>query len=273
MYGIIKIFNFIFDLFFAPFKNLSPIWALIVISLITGVVMLIIFRYVSNQEAIKKAKDKIKAHIFELVLYRDNLKIIFKALLKIFKYNAIYLKQTIIPLVVIIFPVAIILIQINYRYQFRPLSNGETVLVKLKLNAGAEQQNNVALSPTNEIAVETPVLYIPGNREFDWRIKIKKPGAHQLLFNVDNQQIIKSVATGSHLNLISPAKVKNSFFKLFFNPTEKPLPDGTAVESIEINYPDQQLKIFGKSVHWLVVFFIVSLIAAFGLKGVFGVEL
>ncbi len=274
MYALLNIFNLIFNLFFKPFKNLPPLWPLIVISVVTGILMLLIFRSVSNQSAIKKAKDKIKAHIFELVLYRDNLKIITTALLKILKYNLVYLKQTIFPLLVIFLPVIVILIQINFRYQYRPLKDGETALVKLKWQTKAGKlPESLSLTSTEKISVETPPLRIPELNEVDWRIKIIKPGAEQLSFDVNGQTVSKSVATSTEMQMISPTKTNNSFFRLFFNPAEKPVPGAIGIESIEVTYPEQELKIFGWKTHWLVVFFIVSLIAAFGLKGVFGVEL
>ena len=270
-----KVINFIFDLFFYPFRYLSPLWGLIVISGITGILMLIIFRYTSNQKAIKKAKDKIKAHIFELVLYKDNLRIIMKALVSIIKYNLAYLKQTIIPLLFIIVPVILILIQINFRYQFRPVKVDESVLVKLKLNQDLTDQDElVILKTTDKIRVETPVLRIPEKNEFNWRVRIVSNGIHELKFIIGNDQVVtKTINALPQLAMVSPVRVNQAFFKMIFNPTENPLPHGSLVQSIDVKYPDRQLKMFGWNIHWLVIFFIVSLLAAFTLRGVFKVEI
>jgi hypothetical protein len=60
-------------------------------------------------------------------------------------------------------------------------------------------------------------------------------------------------------------------FLLF--PTEPPLAPATGIRSMEIKeWPHRDLSILGLNVHWLIVFFAVSLIASFAVKGVFGVE-
>ena len=101
---IVKIINVLFQLLFFPLRVFPEIWSLTIISVVTGIVMLIIFRYTSNQKVIRETKNKIKAHIFELVFYKDNFKIIAKAIGKIMRYNALYLKQTIIPLLFVFIP-------------------------------------------------------------------------------------------------------------------------------------------------------------------------
>jgi len=271
---VIKAINFIFKLMFFPFEKLPPIWGLAAISLVTGIVMLIIFRYTSNQTAIKKAKDKIKAYIFELVLYKDNLRVILKALGNIIKYNFIYLKQTLKPLLVIVVPVMLILIQLNFRYEYRSLNPDESVLVKLCLNDHKNFDDlNVSLNVPTEIEVETPVLRIKDQKEFDWRIKVKAPGQHEIIALVGDEKVKKSIKVSQNIPMLSSIKVYPEFFKMLFNPAETPLPKESNVESIEVKYPHRQLKVFNQNVHWLVIFFIISIISAFGLKGVFKVEI
>jgi hypothetical protein len=44
------------------------------------------------------------------------------------------------------------------------------------------------------------------------------------------------------------------------------------VKAIEVKYPDRENKLFGLGVHWVITFFVVSLVAAFALKGVLKTE-
>ncbi|KPK36115.1 MAG: hypothetical protein AMK70_03465 [Nitrospira bacterium SG8_35_1] len=65
--------NSFFRLMFYPFENLTPVWGMIWISLVTGIVMLGIFRLTSNQRGIKKSKagyKKVKSK--GLCLYSGN---------------------------------------------------------------------------------------------------------------------------------------------------------------------------------------------------------
>ena len=54
-----------FDLLFAP-SALSPWLGMVVISLLTGFVLLFVFRYTSNQQGIRAAKDRIIAPALSL---------------------------------------------------------------------------------------------------------------------------------------------------------------------------------------------------------------
>ncbi len=269
---LINILNSVFDLLLYPFKSLAPIWGLLAISVLTGILMLIIFRYTSNQKAIKKAKDKTRAHILELVLYKDNLKVISSALANILKYNFAYLKQTIIPLVFIIIPMLLILIQLNFRYQYRPLKSGESALVKLKL--GKTESEVVSLIESENLMVETPALYIPEENEYDWRVRIKNSGMHNMNFEINESTVVeKAVDASDNFSMIAPVRVNYNFLRMVFNPAENPLPAMAKVSTIEVSYPNRQLSVFGINVHWLVIFFVVSLVAAFSLKGLFKVEI
>lgn len=266
--------NDIFRLIFYPFEKLPLLWGLVGISIVTGIGMLVVFRYTSSQKAIKQAKDRVKAHIFELFLYKDNLRIILKALVNILKYNGAYLKQVLIPLFIIIGPMILILVQLNFRYGYRPLRPNESVTLKLKLNRQMKNNDvNVLLDVPDAIVVETPVLRIYDNREFNWRVKGTSPGRYELAFFIEDERVRKSIRVSPNLEMVSPVRVSSNFFKMLFYPTENPLPHESKVESIEVTYPSRDIKIFNRNVPWIGIFFIVSVAAAFALKGMFKVEI
>ncbi|NOY59399.1 MAG: hypothetical protein GXO75_10810 [Calditrichaeota bacterium] len=274
MVFVLKVINFFFQIIFYPLKFVPEIWALIIVSVVTGIVMLVVFRHTSNQKAIKKTKDRIKAHILELVLYKDNFKIIFKAIGSIFRYNGRYLRQTIIPLVIVFIPVILILIQLNYRYQFRSFYPGERTLVKVKLNGEtSENFDKIKFLNSPNYRIETPALRISGASELDWRVQILNAGKFDLIFENGGDTIKKAVNRTDRISVLSPKRQKFSFAEYLFCPTEKPIAENKLIKSIEILYPHKRMNVFGFNVHWLVVFFVVSLIAAFGLKGVFHVEI
>ena len=49
--------------------------------------------------------------------------------------------------------------------------------------------------------------------------------------------------------------------------------DDTAIVSVEVTYPTLPLTVFGWELHWLVIFFVVSMAAGFALRGPLGVEI
>jgi hypothetical protein len=58
-----------------------------------------------------------------------------------------------------------------------------------------------------------------------------------------------------------------------FNPGEKPVPGNFSIASVEVAFPARKMDVFGLGVHWLVVYFVLSVMFGFAFKGVFKVEI
>ncbi len=110
------IFNFLFDVFFYPFRSVDPIYGLCAIALLSAIIALRIFKYTSNQEGIKRVKARIMGHLLELRLYKDDIRIVISAQINILKYNMVYLRYTLKPLMFMIIPISIIMINTASRY-------------------------------------------------------------------------------------------------------------------------------------------------------------
>jgi hypothetical protein len=262
------------DVFFAPFRSLGPWPGMIVISLITGVGMLLIFKKTSNQEAIKRAKNQIKARLLEIRLFKNDTGGSFRSMGAILGANFRYMGHALRPMLVMLIPVMLILAQLNLRYGAESLAKGGQALVKMKLTEGTSAEATaISLKAPAGVTVETPPLRIEEEGEVDWRIRGDAAGLHRLTFDVGGTPIEKSVS----VNQSSPAKVatirSGKFWDLFLTPGEKPLPKNSMVESIEVVYPSYRLPLFGGGINWLVAFFVLSMIFGFGLKGVFKVEI
>jgi hypothetical protein len=269
-----SILGAVFDGFFAPFRSLGPWPGMIAISLVTGVLMLLIFKKTSNQEAIKRAKNQIKARLLEIRLFKNDTGGSFRSLGAILGANFRYMAHAVRPMLVMVIPVLLILSQLNLRYGAESLAKGGQALVKMKLAEGTSAEATaISLRAPAGVTVETPPLRIEEEGEVDWRIRGDAAGLHRLAFDVGGAPIEKSVSVGQ----ASPAKVatlrSGKFFDLFFTPGEKPMPKNSPAASIEIVYPPQRLPLFGGGVHWLIAFFVLSMIFGFGLKGVFKVEI
>ncbi len=169
-------------------------------------------------------------------------------------------------------PVVLILIQLDLWFGYRPLKPGESVLLKVKLDR-SPLQTDLTLQPSPGVEIETPPLRIEEEKEIDWRVKATQDGDHALTFTLNDQSFTKQlVASQRPLAKISPARVANRFFDRLLAPGEPPIPAGLPVTRVEIVYPGQEMNLFGFSMHWLIAFFILSIIFGFGLKGFFGVE-
>ena len=273
MISFVNILNSIFDLIFAPFSNMAPVWAISVISLVTGVVMLIIFRYTSNQDGIKGAKEKIKGYLLEVRLFNHDLQQMLKSQKKILSTNLTYMRYSVTPMLVMIIPVIFILVQLDSRYAFRPFNAGEKAVISLKLDDGVSiNEADVELKLPEGVKLDAMPLRIENENEIDWRVIVEKEGNYELIFNVRGKSYTKKLSALPVLGRVGATIEKVNYEHLLLTPAETPLSSESAVQEIRIDYPEMKLMFWGVDVHWLIVFFVLSIISAFGLKGVFGVQ-
>jgi len=265
----------IFEFIFFPFRNLSPWIGMILISLLTGLLMLIVFRYTSNQEGIRKVKNKIKAHLLELRLFKDSLALSLKAQGNILRNNLKYIGYSGKPLLVMIIPLVLILIQLNFWFAYQSLRPGEATILKVKLKEGQNVLDlDLFVEPPPSLAIETPPLRIEEEEEINWRLRAMEKGLHSLTFKINGQSFIKKVAVDQKpLTKISPLKVQQNFIDELFNPGEPPLPRDLPIKSIEVKYPAKNMNLFGWHLHWIIVYFSLSIIFGFALKGVLKIEI
>jgi len=270
-----SILNGMFKIFLFPFQNINPWFGMIFISLLTGLFMLFIFKLTSNQQGIKKAKNKIKAHLLELRLYKDDLRTSLKAQGNIILSNLKYMNFSLKPLLVMIIPIILIIIQMNFWFAYDSLETGEKALLKIQLAEGYRPtETNVNIQSHDGIKIETPPLRIDESGEIDWRFSANKKGLHELKIQVGENLVTKSISVNQKpLSKISPLKRRKSFLNQILYPVEKPLEKSSSVKLIEITYPSSGFHIFGIKIHWIITFFILSIIFGFSLKGLFGVEI
>jgi uncharacterized membrane protein (DUF106 family) len=268
-------FGKIFDVLFLPFRSLSPWVAMILVSFLTGLLMLFVFKWTSNQKGIQKVKNKIKAHLLELRLYKDNLGLSLRAQGNILRANLRYIGYSAKPMLVMIVPLILILIQLNFWFGYDSLSLDEPSILKIKLK---ESQNPletaVKIEPSSALVMDDYPVRIEETREIDWRFFAREAGVHQLSITVDGQTITKKISVDQRpLSRISPLKPNKNFIRQALYPNEPPLDGSLPVQEIEILYPDKKMDLFGWGIHWLIAYFALSIVFGFAFKGIFKVEI
>jgi uncharacterized membrane protein (DUF106 family) len=275
---IASILNAIFSVIFAPFRSLHPAIGLIVLSVLTGIVMLLIFGRTSNQRAIRGAKAKLKAHIAEIWLFRDDLGQMLLATVRVLGHTARYFAQSLRPLLFIFIPVLIILVMIGARYELRPFRAGERAILAVHVTDPTwAEGDRVTLTGSGGVTVSSPALRMPAQGEINWEIRADAPGRHSVTLQTPNGELAKEITVSDDRRAsvmpLAPSRAAAFSTRFLEFPVEPPLPAGSGVRWIEvIGWPHRELSIFGLGVHWLVLFFVVSLVAGFAVKDLFGVE-
>lgn len=265
MAGVNSIITRCFDLLLAPWAWSA--WAgLVFISVITGAVLLMVFRFTSNQRGIRTTKDQIISHLLEVLLYRDEIRVVLRAQARLARDNLRYLGYAVVPLACMIVPVAFLLVQTDLRFGHRPLRPGETAIVAVKLQPGVDL-DEVSLSPSPGVEVETLPLRIAALDEVDWRVRAASAGRQELRFAVAGREFTKQIVVGDVGGPVSTARVAGGVWQQFLNPGEPPIPPGIAAKSASVSYPSAEMELLGWRVHWVWPWLLISMAFGYALKG------
>jgi hypothetical protein len=266
-----------FDALFYPFHSVSPWFPLALLSFLAGIFMLLVFRFTSNQTAIRRMKDRMQAHLLEVRLFSDQLSVVLRAYGRILRWTLAYLAQTLVPLAVMTVPLAILLIQLDFRFGHQALRPRDLFLVKV-LAAGDASLENTSLRLPDGLVLTAPALHIvhtPENQqEVNWRLEAQRPGEFSVEVDVADKSFSKQIIVAESVSTarLSPARVRPEWMEFFLESSEPPLPPDSPIHHILVVYPHRSLALGHWELHWLVPFFVFSLIAAFALKGVFRTE-
>jgi uncharacterized membrane protein (DUF106 family) len=260
---------------FLPFISLNPWAAMIFISLLTALLMLLIYKKTSNQAGIKKVKNQIKANLLEIRLYQNDFRTLLSTQKDLLLANARYLAYNFKPLLVMIFPIFLLLAQMNLWFGYRSPEVNETLLLKVRFIEPVEVDKlSLNLGTPAGVVVDSQVLRIIDENEADWRLKVQNQNRQPLVVTVNNERYLKSVLVSRNsVSRISTVRVKKNLWQELLYPGEKPLPADSYVKKIEIVYPEKKLVFLGIRFHWLVAYFLLSIILGLAFKGWFKVEI
>ena len=119
-----------------PFAS-SPLLALLLYSAVSGVLMTIIFRYTSNQKAIRAAADRTRAMMLRMRLFKDDFEVALQCQAELLKATGKRLLHSLPPMAVMIIPFFLVLTQLALWYEHRPLEAEEASVLELHVTPEA----------------------------------------------------------------------------------------------------------------------------------------
>jgi len=269
-----KALGSIFDTLLAPLAMLPPLASLAIVSLITAVVMLLVVRRTSNQKALDQVKRRIHAALFEIRLFNDDLRAIFRAQAEMLRHNVTYLRLSLAPMLWMIVPFVFLIAQLQFQYGYDGLDTGRPVLVTAHLRPGDQNRaESATLEAPDGIRADTGTVWFPGAQELMWRITPLAAGDYDLRLRIGGQTLTKTLHVSSRVARRSPSRLEPGLVNTILYPAEAPLPSDAPVTAISVAYPERDIDVFGWRVNWMIVFFVLSLLFAFALRKPFGVTL
>jgi uncharacterized membrane protein (DUF106 family) len=266
---------------FRLFLLTSPLAIVIVVSLVVGLLMVVLFGYTSDQKAIGIAKDQLKAHLLAVRLYRDQIPVVMGSYGKILRGTGRYLKLAFKPLLYVIIPITLLIVQVDRYLGETPIPVGAPFLLTVDLTGqslngqsnGSDALNDVNLDLPPEIATTAPPVHVPAESAIVWRLVGSKEGKYEVRVAAGGQSAAKAVRVGDGLLRISTVRLRGHFWERMFWSAEPALPENTPFDSISINYPDRYIDVAGYGMNWIWLFFILSMVAGFIFKEVLGIKI
>jgi uncharacterized membrane protein (DUF106 family) len=250
----------------------SPLAIVIVLSLVVGLVMVVLFGYTSDQKAIGVAKDQLKAHLLAVRLYRDQIPVVMGSYGKILRGTGRYLKLAFKPLLYVIIPITLLMVQIDRYLGATPIAPNAAFLLTVHTTGGAAT-NDFTLDLPSEITMTAPPVHVAAENEVVWRLAGSKDGKYEVRIVAGSDSVEKAVCIGSDLPRISTIRLRGHFWERMFSSAEPALPENGPIESISINYADRDIDIAGYGMNWIWLFFILSMVAGFIFKELLGIQI
>jgi hypothetical protein len=256
----------LFDWLLAPFERFGPPTALLIWSVIIGVLAAVVFRYTSNQQALRAAADQVRASLLAIKLFQDDLGVTLRCQLELLAAIARRLWHSLPPLAVMIVPMVLILTQVGLRFEHVPLRSGEATVVQLRFSPDAWQRyRDVSIQVSDGATVETPALRDDDEHTVYWRVSSVEPKPFEVSWQLDDRLIAKRVEVTESIETLQPVSVQRpgtSWFDQLLHPAEQPFSAQSPVMAILVQHERRSTPIFGWDLPWWLTFLIVSCVAA-----------
>lgn len=234
----------LFNTLMRPLAGLHPEASCALLSTIIVALLLLLFKYISLQRHIEVVKDRMTACVLGVWLYRDQPRMIGRCQLAATLHGFHYLGLSILPLLIIAIPMCLTLTEMNAWYAYRPLSSGESTLVRMSFAESVPpEQVGAVLRPPAGVNVDA--AHVDKSRgEVLWRLTCRETTSEPLRFDVGGLTIDMPLSVGGDAARIAATRRVFGFWnrlEFWDDPVaDPPLPADGPVRSIHVQYPQRR---------------------------------
>ncbi len=250
----------------------NPLWLVLAISVAVGLVMVFVFRFVSNQKAIRRAKDRLKANLLAVRLFQDQLPVVLRAYGRILAGTGSYLRLAFTPLLTVFLPILFLMVQLDRYFGWEPAQPSQQFLVEAHVRTPQALEQAKLLLPSG-LQQSAPAVHVPDENTVVWRVLAQHAGKYDIHVETADDAVAKEVVVSTGLARLSPVRLRGDLLERIFSSGEVAIPDSSPIQSISVNYPERNIRMAGIDWNWIVLFFVVSLAAGFFFKTVFGIQI
>ncbi|MBN1645037.1 DUF106 domain-containing protein [Candidatus Woesearchaeota archaeon] len=230
---------------FGPLLNLPPFWSILIISFIISVIIVLVYKFCTNQKVMKELKDETKALQKQMKELKDNPSKAMEVQKKAMQTNMQYMMKSMKPTLITFIPIILIFGWLQAHLAFVPILPDQDFSMTIEFDKGvsgniiAEVPSGIELSgPSSKEISDSKVVFTMRGKEGVY----KSPPVE---FTVDSKTYSKPVIITSEPEYVQPfLSVKDGIVKSITTSNEK----------MKI------LNIFGWKLGWLGTYIILAIV-------------
>lgn len=271
---IFSLLNHLVDLLVSPFHGLDPVPQLVLLSLVSTVVLLFVFKKVSNQERIKFHKNKIFGNFLEIAIYRDQFRRSVICQANVLKHNLLYLKAIGSPLLLMMVPMILVCLQLEYRLGYQALKPGASFIIEAQVaqtptDNRSDALDSLTINTSATIAVESPAMRMPSTGQVFWQARVIAAGAPNFItISLPGNTLAarKDLAVNSLTSRFTPEARRMQSIGDIIASGEDPIPPASGINTVRVSYTPAEYAFFQWTFSPIVYFFILTLLFGLLLK-------
>jgi len=249
-----------------------PDWVVLaILAFLVTLLILPVIKWTFNLDLAEHFKRRVYAGLFEIRLFNDKLGATLRGLVDVLRFTGGYMGAWLLPLVVMSIPMLPIFAHLQFQYGYDGIEPGETTLVRAEFAQDRETgKPETRFVAPKGLRVDTPALWVPAKRELIWRVAAEAKGDYELNLEIDGETFTKSLTVSDESARRSPVRTAKSFWNQLIYPAEPPLPGGSPLTQITVDYGEKGSFLFVPNWCWILI--ALSLPPFLLLKKRFGVE-
>ncbi len=265
---LIHILRRLVELSLAPFDALPEFVALTLLSVITGVLLLLVVRWTTPQRFVDKARNRMTSAVYETRLFLNDPGRLVKAQGRLLVWSVLYVGSMLPAFALVAVPMGLYFAHMDGRYGRAPLSSLEPVVLRADLAAGANANHVSLLVPPGVTVAAGPVVLGDAAQVY-WRLEVASPGVHELSLRLGDETVSKRLVASAN----APVSESRSagLAGLLDQTTEAPLPAQSAFDRITMPHPERTDTWLGMA--WWLYWMLLATVAALALRKPLGVAI
>ncbi len=179
-----------FNSVFGFMLSWNPLWAILLLSFIISLLIVIIYKLMTDQKEMKRLKEELKEHQNKMKTLKDNPEKLMKAQKEAMSVNMKYMGKSMKPTLITFIPIILIFGWMQGHFAYSPLMPGEEFSVLVTVQKGVE--GNVSITVPEGIEVIGESSKEIKEREAEFMLKGTE-GDYLLTFSSNDEEIDKEV--------------------------------------------------------------------------------